>query len=270
MRKTIFALCLLLLLPLACASQAQVAVQTNKAIFHPGETIIAVAELKNNSGEAVSLELRSLINTTASERFQPRTDIRAVSLQPGEQRRIVVFSLTVKNDFPQANYTFGSAAYVNGIKSSESEKGFKIAGTLSEPVFRVSLCSDSACTQRKKVFVQGEQPYLKVLSDAISPSQKTIIGSIQGLGASASTISSSLGKGMNVEQLIVAGSLAAGKVYSMLLTSADTAFIREQAVVQFAVIDQHPQIKNASQCNANLACEPAKGETSKTCPQDCK
>lgn len=120
--------------------------------------------------------------------------------------------------------------------------------------FDLKMCKDSACENKAKVFLVGDNIYLDYDSEVSNP---------------LITITLTY-PDKRTAQLNVPGSVRATDIgtYEMEISAEKQDYKKIKQKQNFAVIDEKPEIEFAGVCNVDGRCEAE--ETKDNCPQDCK
>lgn len=121
--------------------------------------------------------------------------------------------------------------------------------------FAIRTCRDSGCSGRSSVFARGEEIYIDYESGVAGPVVVATLtypdGKKSGLDLPASIEAEDTG------------------TYAVDATASKDGYRDMAARAQFALIERHAEIGDASACDADGRCEPGEGENRRSCPRDC-
>lgn len=228
--KRIFFVCLLLLvwlLPVEVAQATGFSLETAQQIYKPGDAILITADLHNEWEFEVDVVLECLL-TSQTKVASDRLVYRDVTLGAGESKTVNLYEIDVTEDFPSDEYMVSVKLIDDSIIEEEREITFLVEGTLKQMPFGVYLCRDEECEYESSVFIQGASIYVGYESP------------IEGIQVAA-TISFPDGSKENITlpTLLQAGGTGS---YILQVTASKSGYKSEAAQIDFAVIEQEPNI----------------------------
>jgi hypothetical protein len=152
----------LLVLLLAVTSEAhacELQVESDKAVYRPGDTIVVTAEVRNTRSESVDLAVETTMRDLRGK-FPASSLLYRVGLAPNETRRLELFRLLVDERFYSGAYVVSVSLIEGGFRVYEEEIRFSVEGAPEDMQVEVLLCRDPACTERSLVFVRNEKMYI--------------------------------------------------------------------------------------------------------------
>ncbi len=227
-----------------------------------GTTMEIIMKDSFRVGEKISFNYSIMPETTAEITFQAYIDCPTAPIPLLEQRTIMLqagqlytdtYLGTIIEEFiePQT-----CTAYVEILEPfyQKVEKEFKIE---TKPSFEIRIlsCKDEACAEESKVFVQGERTYFNYISEVaeleVSGKLTAPDGKVEELTLPADLILDQVGK------------------YILETEAQKEGYKTSVQTLELVVLEEEPRIIDRRICNANGICEPDRGETIQSCPQDC-
>ncbi len=136
----------------------------------------------------------------------------------------------------------------------KTEREFKIE---TKPSFelRVLPYEDEACTKPKTVFIKGERVYFNYDSEVPSPDIAAVLIAPDGIK----------------NQLTLPTSIILDQTgkYILETEAKKEGYKTNIQTLELVVLEEEPRTIDRRICNANGICEPDRGETIQSCPQDC-
>jgi len=228
--KRIFLVCLLLLVwlvPVEVAQATGFSLETAQQIYRPGDTIVITADLYNEWESEVEVVLECLL-TSQTKMASDRLVYHDVTLGAGESKTVNLYQIDVTEDFPSDEYMVSVKLIEDSIIEEEREVTFLVEGTLEQMPFGVYLCRDEECEYHSSVFIQGASIYVGYESP------------IEGIQVAA-TISFPDGSKENITLPAVLQAGGTGP-YVLQVTASKSGYKSEAAEIDFAVIEQEPNI----------------------------